>query len=114
MPTRGDADLIISKLVHEAMLIGDTPRPVTCKIVLEWLRLTNPVVAISLNVREQLVDPLQDFAVLRLPPQIVRPGVLIPDEQHVSLSRSARDARRARTPAAPWRPANGARLLAIA
>src|SRR3712207_3469974 len=85
----GDADLVLDDLVHEAVLVGDAARPVALEAVLERLRLADPLVAVAGDVLQERVDPLQDLAVLGLPPDVVGPGVLVPDELHSFESRSS-------------------------
>lgn len=47
----------------------------------EGLGLADAVVAVARDVFDQGVDALGDPAVLRLPPEMVGPGVLVPDKQ---------------------------------
>lgn len=88
-----DAHLVVDDLVDEAVLVGDAPRPVAGEVVAECLGLTDALVAVPADVGEELVDPLEGPTILRLPPPLVLPGVLVPDEQHsVGLDRLARHA----------------------
>src|SRR4051794_16421103 len=96
------------------MLIGNPARPIAREVMFERLRFADTLVATSRHVREQQVDPLQHFSILHLPPQVVLPRVLVPDEKHLSRSRSIRGARHDRTPGAPWRRAGGGHWSAIA
>src|SRR5215208_5837092 len=114
VPAGGDPDLLVHQLVHEAVLISDAPGPVAGEVVLQRLRLTDALIAVALDVRQQQVDPLEDSAVLGLPPQVVLPRVLVPDEEHVSRRRSRRVARRDRPRGAPWHPTAVARWPASA
>jgi hypothetical protein len=43
--------------------------------VFERLRFADALVAVAHDVLDQLVDALEDLAVLGLPPQVVLPGV---------------------------------------
>src|SRR5271170_2159075 len=88
IPAGGDADLVLGDLVHQAVLVGDAPGPVALEAVLERLGLADPFIPVAPDVLDQLVDPLEDLAVLGLPPDVVRPGRLIPDQLHSSRSRS--------------------------
>jgi len=45
------------------VLVGDAAGPVTLETVLERLGLADPVVALALDVGDQLIYPLQDLAV---------------------------------------------------
>lgn len=56
--------------------------------MLERLGLADSFVAFALDVDDQLIDPLENLAVLGLPPDVVRPGGLVLDEFHSSRSRS--------------------------
>lgn len=68
---RGDPDLIAGDLVDQSMLIGDATRPVALEAMLERLGLADALVAVPLDVLEQIVDPFEDLAVLGLPPEVV-------------------------------------------
>ena len=57
------------------------------KAVLEWFGLAHTLVAGAFHVSEEGIDPLERLAVLRLPLQVVVPGVLVPHQLHVVLSR---------------------------
>src|SRR5450830_596494 len=88
-----DPDLVADDLVDQAVLVGDAPRPVPVQAMLERLGLADSLMGrvltgASRDVLEQLVDPLEDPAVLDLPVQVVRPGVLIPHVPHSASSRS--------------------------
>ena len=69
VPAGGDAGLAVGDLVHEAVLVGDAAGPVLLEAVLERLGLADPLVAVALDIGDELVDPLEDLAVLGLPPQ---------------------------------------------
>jgi hypothetical protein len=56
--------------------------------MLERLGLADPVVAVAVDVLDQGVDPLEDLAVLALPPHVVRPGALVPNDLHSVRSRA--------------------------
>src|SRR3984957_255861 len=84
----GEANLVVCDLVHEAVLVGDATGPIPLEAVLERPGLADPLVAVALDIGDELVDPLEDLAVLGLPPHVVRPGGLVPDELHSSRSRS--------------------------
>src|ERR1700756_305458 len=81
-------DLVLSDLVDQAMLISDPAGPVAVEAMLERLGLADSLVAVALDVGDQGVNPLEDPAVLGLPPDLVRPGGFVPDELHSSRSRS--------------------------
>jgi hypothetical protein len=57
VPAGGDADLVVGDLVHEAVLVGDAARPVPLEAVLERLGLADPLVAVALDIGDELVDP---------------------------------------------------------
>src|ERR1035437_2185666 len=88
IPTGSYANLVVSGLVDEAVHVCDASRPIALKPMSEWLRLTDPVVAVASDVLDQGVDPFERLAVLTLPPQIVLPGAFIPDDLHSARSRS--------------------------
>lgn len=71
----GYANLVLSDLVNEAVLVGDAARPVALEAVFERLGLADPFIAVALDIRDQRVDALEDLAVLGLPPYGASPGV---------------------------------------
>ena len=85
----GDADLIVDDLVDEPVLVGDAARPVAVEPVLERLGLADALVVVAGDVLRECVDPLQDLAVLGLPPEVVIPRLLVSDELHPSGSSSS-------------------------
>src|SRR5947209_6138863 len=54
--------------------------------MLQRLRLADALVAVAHDVVDEQVDALEHLAVLGLPPEVVLPGVEIPDEQHAQSS----------------------------
>jgi hypothetical protein len=78
----GDADLLPDHLVDQPMLIGDPARPVAREVMFEGFRPADTFVSVSRDVGKQGVDALENLPVLHLPPLIVLPRVLVPDEQH--------------------------------
>jgi len=47
IPTGSYANLVVSGLVDEAVLVCDASRPIALKPMSEWLGLTDPVVAVA-------------------------------------------------------------------
>ena len=81
-----DPDLAFGDLVDEPMFVGDPSRPVTREVVLERFRLADAFIAVTDHILDQLVDPFEKPPFLGgLPPQVVLPSVLIPDEPHRSV-----------------------------
>ena len=66
-----DPHLIANDLVHQAMLVGDAPRPVAGEVMLQCLGLPRPWSAMARDVPDEGIDAFQDPPVLRLPPQVV-------------------------------------------
>src|SRR5580698_4614569 len=64
VPAGGDADFVVGDLVHQAVLVGDATGPVALEAVLEGLGFADSLVAVALDVLDELVDPLEDLAVL--------------------------------------------------
>ena len=72
VPASGYSYLVLTELVDEPVLIGDASRPVAVKPVLEGFGFANSLVAVPLDIPDQHVYPLEDLAVLCLPPHLVR------------------------------------------
>src|SRR5690606_33211769 len=83
-----DAHLIVDEPVNESEFGVDPSRPVAREPVFEWLGLADPFVAVPDDVQDQLVDPLEQFAILSLPPQTVVPGLGAEDDLHSTRSRA--------------------------
>lgn len=81
----GYPDLVAHDAVHEAVLVGDPSGPVALEGVAQGLGLTDALVAVAGHLMDERIDALQDLAVLHLPPEVVLPGVLVPDELHSSI-----------------------------
>ena len=77
-----DADLVVDDLVDESMLVGDASRPVSSEVILQGFGLSDAFVSIAHDVLDQRIDSLQHLTVLPLPPQVVVPGIGVPDESH--------------------------------
>ena len=82
-------NLVIADFVDESVFIGDSSRPIGGEVVLEGLRLADALVAVAHDVLDQQIDSLEDLSVLSLPPEVVFPGVDVPDQPH-SQSASTR------------------------
>jgi hypothetical protein len=63
-----DADFVVGDLVNYPVFISNATRPVAVESVLEGLGFANAFVAITCDVLDEGVNPLEDFAVLGLPP----------------------------------------------
>lgn len=72
---RGDTDLVVADLIHQTVLVGDPTGPVAVEAMLEGFRFADAFVAVTLDVFAHCVDPLEDLAVLGLPPDVVFPAV---------------------------------------
>src|SRR5665811_245814 len=88
VPACGHADLVFTDLVDESVFLCNSARPVAVKTMLERLGLTDPLVAVAINILDQRIDPLQYFPVLGLPPHVVTPSTLVPHEFHSARTRS--------------------------
>jgi len=80
--TTGNAHLVVDDLVHQAMLVGDASGPVARQPMLEGLGLADSLIAVTCYVLDEQVDALERPAVFGLPPPLVVPSSLIPDEEH--------------------------------
>jgi hypothetical protein len=78
----GDAHFAARALVDESVLIGDTSRPISGEIVLERFGLADSFIAVAHDILNQGVDAPENLSILRLPPEIVLPGVAVPNEEH--------------------------------
>ena len=67
------------------MFVGDPSRPVASEVVLERFWFADAFIAVADHVLDQVVDPFENPPVLGLPPQVVLPSVLVPDEPHRSV-----------------------------
>ena len=76
--TLDDVDYVISNVVYEAVFVINPAAPVSVEIMLEWLRVANAGVLISLDVFDEHVDAFQDFPILVLPVAIIVPGIIRP------------------------------------
>jgi hypothetical protein len=77
-----DSDLVVNDFVDESMLVRDASRPVSSKVILQWFGLSDAFVSIAHDVLDQGIDSLEHLTVLPLPPQVVLPGIGVPDESH--------------------------------
>jgi hypothetical protein len=78
----GDAHFAARELVDESVLIGDTSRPISGEIVLERFGLADSFIAVAHYILNQGVDAPENPPILRLPPEIVLPGVAVPNDEH--------------------------------
>src|SRR5512145_32295 len=81
-----NTDLVLGDLVDKTVLVGNPPGPIPLEPMLERLRLADSLVTVAVDVLDQGIDPLEDLAVLDLPPEVVVPCALIPDELHSTRS----------------------------
>lgn len=65
-------------VVNEAVFVINPAAPVSAEVMLEWLRVANAGVLISLDVFDEHVDAFQDFPVPVLPVAIIVPGIIRP------------------------------------
>src|SRR5699024_5208815 len=84
----GYSNLVVEDLAHQPVLVIDPPRPIPLETVLQRFGLTDPFIAVTSDVLDQAIDPLQQLAVLLLPPQVVVPASRAEDDPHSSSSRS--------------------------
>jgi hypothetical protein len=54
--------------------------------VLEGFGFADSFIAVECDLLNEGVDPLENLAVLGLPPQVVGPGAFVPDEFHPLVS----------------------------
>ena len=81
---RRDADLVAMQLVDQSMFVADTARPEPMEAMFEGFGFTDALVASPFDVVDKRVDSPEDPAVLGLPPHVIGPGVLVPDQLHSS------------------------------
>lgn len=74
--TRNDKQLVIGYRINEAVSLVYAPRPVAAKAVFQWFRLADPREGISLGIFDQIIDTFERFSVLRLPVDVVVPGLI--------------------------------------
>lgn len=89
LSARGDENIaMFIDAVDETVLLGDAAGPVSGEVVAQRFRPADAGVPIALDIAEEPVDALENPAILGLPPQVFLPGAVIPDESHISRSRS--------------------------
>ena len=89
LSARGDENIaVFVDAVDETVLLGDAAGPVSGEVVAQRFRPADAGVPIALDIAEEPVDALENPAIPGLPPQVFLPGAVIPDESHISRSRS--------------------------
>ena len=75
--------------VNKPVGIIDSPAPPSAQIVLQWFRFPNPFVRCSLRIPDQCINSFKGFLILRLLPDIILPGILVPCKPHFQSSASS-------------------------
>ncbi len=73
-----DDQLVFNNLENETVGFVDVNTPPSGKISAEWFRLTNAVVAVTVDALEKCVDFLEHSSVATLPVGIFRPCAVVP------------------------------------
>lgn len=68
MPACGNQDVVVSHLVYETMLFGDSAQLVVSKVIAQGLGFPDTLIAISHDVLDEKINPFEDLPVLTLPP----------------------------------------------
>lgn len=79
-----DDDGVISHLVDQAVLAIDTTRPIACPLVTQRFRRTNTLEWLTLDIRYQHIDTLENAFIRCLPIQVIFPGMGGPQQIHSS------------------------------
>src|SRR5712691_6985266 len=83
---RDDDRLVRPDGVDQTMFIVDTPRPVASEVTPERFRLTDASKRCSQNVLDQLIDSLDQSAVMFLEPLVIAPAGWREGEIHSVLN----------------------------
>lgn len=83
------SDLIFMNFVDQSVLLGNPTRPISMESKAKRLRFPNALVAVELDIPDEIVDTLKDSLILSLPPEVVVPGGFVPNDLHSTRSRAA-------------------------
>jgi hypothetical protein len=70
--------------VYEMVFVVYMPRPPAGYVAAKLFGMADAVIWVAVDVLDELIEPFQDFFVLRLPIQIVLPGSVSPCFLHIS------------------------------
>ena len=82
VPELRNQQRISNHFVDDAVLIVDAPRPIARERMPQGFWLTNATEGITLNLTDQTINPLQQFAVAALPVEVVLPGFGGKNQEH--------------------------------
>src|SRR6266540_1450284 len=82
-------NLVARELVDESVFVSDAARPVALEAMLQSLGFADAFVPVRTDVFDQSVDAFEQLPILGLPPDVVIPGELVPDQLHSTSSRRA-------------------------
>src|ERR1700739_2228041 len=85
-PAHRDLDPVITHPVDETVLLRDPAGPPSCPLVPQWLRLPDPRVLVPGDIFDELVNSLEDLAVLDLPVEVIVPAVIGEGDLHTASS----------------------------
>ena len=75
-PAGEDFHGVARHALYESVPVVDASAPKPGEVTDEGLRLTDTAIAIACTIFKQLVNALEAFAVVGLPPGVVSPGIL--------------------------------------
>jgi hypothetical protein len=64
-------DFIVLDTVNQSVFVVNSAAPPTLSIMFQKFRFAHAAVPVAVNVLDKQVDPLERFAVLRLPMEVV-------------------------------------------
>jgi hypothetical protein len=70
--------------VYKTVFVVYMPRPPAGHVAAKLFGMANAVKWIAVDIFDELIEPFQDFFVLRLPVQVVLPGSVSPRFVHIS------------------------------
>lgn len=88
-PQLRNLQLIAFHTINHPVLFVGAARPKTRECVLQWLGLTNARIRITRSGLDQLIDALDQFAILLLPVEVVLPDQFCKNGSHLTNARSA-------------------------
>ena len=75
--------------IHKPVIVIDTTAPPSGEVIPQRFRFSNPLIPVAFTVADQLVYAIEDLPVRLFPMEIVVPGVVMPDFNHLRHPRSA-------------------------
>lgn len=83
-----DLDRVVRDAVNQTVLLVDATAPVPGVIPNQRFRAPDAVMAVTLDIRDQLIDTTEGFLVLLKPIEIIFPGLFMPLLFHLPYIRS--------------------------